>query len=176
MSSTQTKFATATGNPSAIVIPASLSGTITIPTDTSLTGANLSPEAATFATLVTISIELLQDAKANLAYYVLTRLAQGLAQAVDYYAFMANGAVDTTNGGMTGIFSDNTIATVNAAQGNTTVAQLTRADFMAVVAAVSPAALQRECLWYVSPALLPALLLLVDGTPAASNCAWHRPK
>jgi HK97 family phage major capsid protein len=52
---------------------------------------------------------------------------------------------------------------VTAAQGNAAVNQLQRADFLQAVAAVAPAALQRECKWFISPTLLAPLMTLVDG-------------
>jgi HK97 family phage major capsid protein len=162
MTSMQTKIAQATGNPTAIVIPPSLMGTTTIPADTSLTGSSLTPEAATFAILLPISRELLQDEKANLSVQLLTRFSEALAGVIDFCALQGTGAVDTTNGGQTGIWSDNTIGTVSAAQGNTSITQLARADFLAAVAAVSPAALQRPCQWIISTSFIAALMTLVD--------------
>jgi HK97 family phage major capsid protein len=162
MPTMQTKFAQATANPTAIVIPPSLMGTTQIPADTALTGSSLTPEAATFAVFLPVSRELLADEKANLAMYLLTRFSEALAGAIDYCCFVANGTVDTTNGGMTGIWNDTNIATVNAAQGNASIPQLARADFLAAVAAVAPAALQRECKWWISPSFIAPLMGLVD--------------
>jgi hypothetical protein len=76
MTAMQTKIAQVTANPTAIVIPPSLMGTTTIPADVSLTGSSLTPEAATFALLLPISRELLQNEKANLSVYLLTRLSE----------------------------------------------------------------------------------------------------
>jgi HK97 family phage major capsid protein len=58
---------------------------------------------------------------------------------------------------------------------------LIREDFIGAIAAVAPAALQRPCRWFISPALIPALLLLKDGTgpkyllktPAETGGEWR---
>ncbi|HEX4119977.1 MAG TPA: phage major capsid protein [Verrucomicrobiae bacterium] len=162
MSSMFTKFAQTTANPTAYwITPGNIGNTITA--DVALTGSSLTPEANTLAILLVVSRELLWDEKADLSYYLLSRFSQGIAGAVDYAAFQGSGANDTTNGSQTGIFIDNTITSVNSAQGNNAINQLQRADFLAAIAAVSPAALQRPCRWFVSTSFIAPLLTLVDG-------------
>lgn len=163
MSTMQTKVAQATANPTAIMVPPSLMGSTVYPADASLTGSNTTPEANTIGVLLPVSRELMQDEKANLSYYLLTRFSEAIAGAIDYCAIQGTGAVDTTNGGITGIYQDNTIATVNANQGDSSIPQLVRADFLLAVAAVSPAALQRGCKWIISTSFIAPLMNLVDS-------------
>jgi HK97 family phage major capsid protein len=107
---------------------------------------------------------------------------ESLAAMIDYCCLQANGSVDTTNGGQTGIWADTTIATVNAAQGNAQIAQIARADFLTAVAAVAPAALQRPCQWIISTSFIAQLMTLVDSvgksyllqTPASTgDGSWN---
>ncbi|HZM02577.1 MAG TPA: phage major capsid protein [Candidatus Saccharimonadales bacterium] len=161
MSAMETKVAQATANPTAYWLPNSLIGSA-IPADAALNGSNTTPEANTIAVNVPVSRELLADQKVNLAFYLLTRFSQAIAGAIDFAACQGTGSVDMTSGGQTGMFTDQTITTVNAAQGNNAIAQLARADFLSAVAAVSPAALQRECKWLISPSFIAPLMGLAD--------------
>lgn len=163
MTSQQTKIAQVTSYPSAIWITPANQGLTTIPTDAALAGTSTTPEANTIAILVQISRELLADEKANLSYWMLTYYAQAIAAAYDYVATQGNGNNDQTNGSQTGIWNDTTISTVSSDQGNTTIAQLARGDFLKAVAAVAPAALQRECKWVISPSFIAPLMTLVDS-------------
>ncbi|HEY3863773.1 MAG TPA: phage major capsid protein [Verrucomicrobiae bacterium] len=161
MTSMETKIGQATANSAAIwITPTSMGAAI--PADTSLTGTSLTPEANTIAILLRVSRELLQDEKANLSFYLLTRFAEGIAAAFDFASLQGTGANDQVSGSQTGIWNDNTIATATAAQGNNAIGQLARADFLAAVAAVSPAALQRECKWFISSSFIAPLMALVD--------------
>lgn len=134
-----------------------------IPADTTLTGASLTPEANTLAVILTVSVELLMDEKADLSYFLLSKFSQAIAAVIDYAAFSGNGTADTTNGGQTGIFLDNTIAAAQAAQGNPTLASLAHADFINAIGSVSAATLQRPCRWFINPAFIGQLMLLVDS-------------
>ncbi|HEV7924261.1 MAG TPA: phage major capsid protein [Verrucomicrobiae bacterium] len=162
MTSQETKIGQATANPSAVWITPANQGLTTIPGDVALTGTSLTPETNTLAILLAVTRELLADEKAHLAYYLLTRFAQGLAQALDYACFSANGNNDQTNGSQTGMFLDSTLTTATSAQGNASIAQLARGDFLAAVAAVTPAALQRNCSWFISTSFIAPLMALVD--------------
>jgi HK97 family phage major capsid protein len=82
----------------------------------------------------------------------------------------------------TGIFTHADVPAVNAVAGNVTVAQLERNDFIAAIAAVAPASLQRPtCRWHISPSFLPDLMKLKDGPgdtyllkgPAQTEGEWE---
>jgi HK97 family phage major capsid protein len=160
--SASNKLPKVTGNPSAYwFTPASFN--TTIPADTSLTGANLTPESNTLACLINCSREWLQD-KDVILDWLPVRIGQGMAMAMDWACFSGQGGNNTTDGSQTGIFYDNTLASVNSAEGNTTISQLQRADFLAAIAALNPYALQRPCRWFINPTFIAQLLTLVDGT------------
>jgi HK97 family phage major capsid protein len=162
MSSMFTKFAQTIANPQAFWITPS-NASATIAPDVALTGSSLTPEANSLAVLLPVSRELLQDEKADLSYYLLSRFSQAIAAAIDYASLQGNGNNDTTNGSQTGIFIDNTITSITSAQGNTLIPQLVRSDFISVIAAVAPAALQRPCRWFISPSFIAPLMLLADS-------------
>jgi HK97 family phage major capsid protein len=162
MSSMFTRFPQTTANPQALwIIPSNQGATITA--DIQLAGSSLTPEANSLGIVLPISRELLGDEKADLAHYFLGRFSEAMAAAIDWASFSGTGANDTTNGAQTGIFIDNTITAVAAAAGNTAVNELQHGDFITAVQAVTPAALQRPCRWFISPALIGTLMLLADS-------------
>jgi hypothetical protein len=179
-----TRFAEVTGYPSAIFITPSQQGQTTIPTDSSLTGTQVTPQANTIAALVEASIAWLADETVDLSDVLLSKFVQGLASRIDYGCFQGNGNDDTTNGTAVGLFNATGTGTYQAPSGETSIANLTRNDFINVTAQVAPAALQRmdeqPPRWYIHPALIPQLLLLKDGTgpvyllktPAETQGEW----
>ncbi len=179
-----TRFAEVTGYPSAIFITPSQQGQTTIPTDSSLTGTQVTPQANTIAALVEASIAWLADETVDLSDVLLSKFVQGLASRIDYGCFQGNGNDDTTNGTTVGLFNATGTGTYQAPSGETSIANLTRNDFINVTAQVAPAALQRmdeqPPRWYIHPALIPQLLLLKDGTgpvyllktPAETQGEW----
>lgn len=172
-----TKLANVTGKPSAIWLTSANQGTA-IPADGSLSGASITPEVATLGTLVEVSGELLADSKTTFEGAVLAAIVEGMSYRLDWSAFRADGTDDSDDGGMTGIFSDATIPAADAAAGHTSIANLDRFDLVRAIAAVAPSALQRECRWWISPALLPKLISLRDGNeilltrPTAAGDDW----
>jgi HK97 family phage major capsid protein len=127
----------------------------------------LLPEANYVAALLNISLGLLEDAAVDWSRLMVETFTQSLGARIDYACFSGNGAVDANNGGQTGIFVDTNIKTFAAANGNTTVEQLDRTDFLAVVGTVAPAALQRPCAWWINPAFLPVLARIAEGPTSA---------
>ncbi|HXR47603.1 MAG TPA: phage major capsid protein [Candidatus Limnocylindrales bacterium] len=179
-----TRYAQVTQYPNAIFITPSGQGQTTIPEDTSLLGSALTPLANTIACLITCSLAWLQDEKVDLSEVLLSKFVQGLAARIDYGCFQGNGQDDQTNGMCTGLFVDPTIPAYVAPAGEPTIAGLQRNDFINTIAQVAPAALQRmdsqPPRWFISPVLIPQLLLLWDGTaknyllktPAETRGEW----
>ncbi|HEX3720640.1 MAG TPA: phage major capsid protein [Verrucomicrobiae bacterium] len=162
MSSMFTKFPKVTAHPQAFWIQPDSIGQ-TLPTDARFAGSSLTPEANTLSCLIQTDDELLQDEKVDLSLVFVTQTAQAIATAIDTASFVGTGANDQTNGGQTGIFVDNTIANVSAQQGNSSIAQLQRSDFVTCVKAVNRAALQHPCRWFISSQFIAPMLDLVDG-------------
>jgi HK97 family phage major capsid protein len=67
---------------------------------------------------------------------------------------------------MTGIMVDANIRTFSANLGNTTFEQLDRMDFLGVLSTIAPAAMQRECRWFINPGFIPLLLKIAEGNGA----------
>jgi HK97 family phage major capsid protein len=173
----KTKLASVTGKANAVWFTPTNQGT-TIPSDASITGSSISPECATLAALVEVSGEALADGKTTFEAALLQAIVEGLNYRLDVTCFQADGTDDTFDGGMTGIFADANVPIATAAAGRTEILNLQRADFVAVVAAVTPSALQRDCRWWIAPQLLPKLLPLKDGEtfllapPAVPGGEW----
>jgi HK97 family phage major capsid protein len=112
---------------------------------------------------VEISEQLLQDEQVDLSDVLLRAFVQSISARIDYACFVGDNTDDTVSGAQLGIFQDGSVASVNADVGNSAVSKLQREDFLNAVGAVTPAALQRPCRWFISPAFLPILQKLRDG-------------
>lgn len=158
----KTKLASVTGRTNAVWFTPTNQGT-TIPSDGSITGSSISPECATLAALIEASGEVLGDGKTTFEPALLQAIVEGLNYRMDFTCFQADGTDDTTDGGMTGIFADANVSVADAYAGHTLIGQTVRSDWIRPLATVATSALQRECRWWISPALLPKLLQLKDG-------------
>ena len=158
-----TKFSKITGSPAAVFIPPTTQATVAIPADASANGSQLLPEANFVAALLNISLQLLEDVKVDFARLLVETFTQSLAARVDWACFQGTGTVDATSGGQTGMFVDAAIVTYTSMTGDTSVAGLSRNDFIGVVGKVAPAALQRPCSWWINPAFIPTLLTLTEA-------------
>ncbi len=161
-----TKFSKTTGRPGASFITPTMTVGTQIPDDTTFAGAQLLPLANMVASLVKISLQLIEDSEVDLSRVMVENFTQGLSSRIDYACFQGSGANDANNGGQTGIFMDATIPAAVANQGETLIEQLSRQSFLNAVAAVAPATLQRACRWWIQPSLLPALARLAEGSGA----------
>jgi HK97 family phage major capsid protein len=177
-----TKFAQVTGLPDAYVFSPAKQGTAAPPVDRSLGGKELDEAANTFICWLQVSLAWISDPKFDVASAVLSRIIPGLAKRVDWCAFQGTGVDDLLNAGQTGLFVDETIPTyAPALVGKTNILALDRVDFLNVVGAVAPAALQRPCRWFIYPGFIPKLLQLKEGegntyllkTPAETQGEWH---
>lgn len=161
-----TKFSKTTGRPSALFITPTMTVGTQIPADATFAGAQLLPLANMVASLVNVSLALIQDAEVDISRVMVENFTQGLSARIDFACFQGTGANDANNGGQTGIFMDANIAAVVADQGETQIEQLGRQSFLNAVAAVAAATLQRQCRWWISPTILPALMRLAEGQGA----------
>jgi hypothetical protein len=153
-------FPVITGYPTAsFVLP-----NVQIPEDSSLAGTSVTGATVDVSALINCSLRLLEDAEADLSGFVLENTMQAIGQRLDTACFIGNGVQDPANGGVTGIFPDATIATSVAASGHVKLENCDQDDFTKVMATVDAATLQRPCRWWVSSALLPALLRCKDGS------------
>ncbi len=139
--------------------------------DTTLAGDAVTASANSLGVLIEPSMELLDDQSVDATAAFLIKCGEGLAKGLDTVCFSGTGANDTTNGGQTGIFPNGAVPNVTANAGNITAAALQRADFMAAVAAIVPAALKRECRFWVNPIFLPALMVI--AFLLGWDCAAH---
>ena len=135
--------------------------------DALLAGTSVTAETVLIGTLVNCSRQLVEDVETDLSEYFLDNMMQAMGQRLDTACFIGTGASDANNGGVTGIFADAGISTVNAAAGHTKLENCDKDDFAKVMEAVDAATLQRPCRWWISSALLPALLRCKDtaGNP-----------
>jgi len=161
-----TKFPKTTGRPSAsFITPTMVIGTA-IAADTTFAGAQLLPLANMVASLVNVSLALIQDAEVDISRVMVENFTQGLSARIDFACFQGTGANDANSGGQTGIWMDANIPAAVANQGETQIEQLGRQSFLNAVAAVAAATLQRQCRWWISPTILPALMRLAEGQGA----------
>lgn len=179
-----TKFAKTTAYPAAIFITPTQQGLATIPTDTSLAGTNITPEANTIAALIEASRAWLDDEKIDLSEIIVAKFVQALASRIDWACFQGNGNDDQQNGLAKGIFFDPAVQSTVTNQGVVSIGNLQRSDFINVVGGVAPATLQHMTVqsprWYINPALIPQLLLLTEAngtryllkTPAETQGEW----
>jgi len=154
-------YAKITQPASAVFITPSAQGNTQLPADTSISGAQVTELSNTIACLVEVSMELVQDGKVTFEEALLRAMIEGHGRAVDYALFQGNGVNDQTNGAQVGIFQNPNVASSMAVANS--IAGLTRADFIGVIAAVAPSALTRNPRWTISPAFLPKLMMLRDG-------------
>ncbi len=154
----QTKFPVETADPVCNVI---LTEGDTIGDDSTIAGSSVTCEVELLATLLNVSIQLLEDSEYDVTSRVLNQFARATAKRLDYLTIMADGSSDATNGGMTGIFNAWTAAT--AATGNTTVENTDLEDWTAVLLAVDPEVLGRQAKWFLHPRMLVRALSIKDS-------------
>ena len=158
-SSKRGKFPVVTQYPQAVFLGDSTSP---LPQDAVFTGTSLLVDTPVLGCIINVMLSLLEDEAGDVSAALLESFGQGLSKTLDGAVFAGTGVMDTANGGITGIFTDNTVKVAPAAAGNVTLQQCEYEDFMHVLETVDPAALQRPCRWWMAPALLPALMRVKD--------------
>lgn len=154
------RFGVITAYPEAQFFPES---GLPIPEDAIFDGTAATADTLLLGVLMSVPLRLLEDSESDISALVLDMCTQSLNQRLDYGCFAGDGTVDGDNGGITGIFVDGLIPANDAAAGHVTLQLCDREDFIGTIEAVDPAALQYPCRWWVSTALLPALLRCVDA-------------
>ena len=132
-----------------------------IPVDTATAGTSVDLHVEVIGALISVSRQLLDDAKFDLTADVMDDFIEAFNQRLDYAAFTGNGASDAVNGGMTGIFTGATTAT--AATGGTTIGALKLDDFVNVLTSVDPGVLDRRCAWWIHPQTLARIVTVKDN-------------
>lgn len=131
-----------------------------LPITPTLGGRSISPEVATVGALLEVSAESFSDGGTTFEGALLEALVEGLSYRIDWTCLQGTGADDLANGGMTGIFTDANVPVYTAPAGHNSIRSITYDDLCAVIGAAAPAALQRECRWWIAPHFLPGLLAL----------------
>jgi HK97 family phage major capsid protein len=134
-----------------------------------MTGSSVTLTVKEAIAWLPVARALLDDSQPDMAGYILTQLAQSVAQRLDVACFSADGTNDTTNGAYTGIAVGGTASV--AATGNNAVSKLQLEDFMRCLTTVDPAILGRSAKWWIHPQVLAKIVLVRDlnGRPLFQN-------
>ena len=143
----QTKFPVKTARPVANVI---LTEGGTISDDATKAGTSVTLEVEVIATLLKVSLQLLQDSEFDVTADVLDDFAQATAYKLDWMCTQADGGADATDGGMTGVFGGGGTAAAAAATHSTTETT-TLSDWTGALLAVDPQVLMRPAKWWIHP-------------------------
>jgi len=131
-----------------------------IPEDTAKAGTSVNCEIGTIASLLTATMQLIEDSEFDVTADVLNDFAESAAERLDFACLRADGTADATNGGYTGIFNGGTAATATATR--TTVEALKLEDILNVLLAVDPIVLTRRAAWWMHPQILVRMLAIKD--------------
>ena len=158
----------ATSRPSAIWYGGGTGGTDEGAAGTSGTkaGGSVSLLIQTLMVLLSVSEEELSDATVDVAAVVLNDFIESCNYSLDYAAFTAGGAANTTDAGYSGIFNAataNTNCKALAAAGNVQVSSLDLEDFVRCLTTVSDGVLQRPAKWWVHPKIIAKMILVRDA-------------
>jgi HK97 family phage major capsid protein len=158
LSTKQTKFPVSTARVKAQFI---LTEGGTIADDSTKAGTSVTAEAHVIAALLNVTMQLIEDAEADLASELLVEFAEAYAERLDHACLNADGTADGDNGGMTGIFRGGTAAT--AAAGNVTTETTDFEDWLRCLTTVDPVVLRRMAKWWIHPQILARALAVKDG-------------
>jgi HK97 family phage major capsid protein len=131
-----------------------------IPDDAAKAGTEVTLQVEIIASLLGVSMSLLQDSEIDVTADVLSDFAESYAFRLDYAALAASGAADVANGGMIGVFTGATPAPAGA--GAVSVSTLKLNDFIRCLTTVDPAVLQRQAKWWIHPTVLAKIVGIVD--------------
>ena len=152
--SKRAKFAITTAYPNAAFV---LQG-VPLDDDTAYAGDSFLADTVTIACLIKCAVSLFDDAEADISEHLLEMFVEAFNARLDTAVFIGNGNQDADNGGMTGIFTDDTIKAVESAAGNVALELCERDDFLNVVPADDFYQMQ-ACLMAVASALSESALL-----------------
>jgi HK97 family phage major capsid protein len=146
-----------------------LTGATQITADSTKAGTSVDLTPIDIGCLIGVARSLIEDADIDVVADVLNDFAEAHAYRLDWMCLAADGTSDTTDGGMTGVFSGGTAAT--AADGNTTVAKLDLDDFIRCLTTVAAACLRRQSKWWIHPTIVAKICGIKDsnGRPIFQN-------
>jgi len=135
----------------------------TAPSESAITGSNVTATINKLIGWIQVSRELLDDAEIDLTSHILRKFGNATAYGLDWACLQADGGADSTDGGFTGIFGGSGTAAV-AASGNVSVATLDFEDWLAAMLAVDSAVLSRPtAAWIMHPQMLVRALAIKDS-------------
>lgn len=158
VSTKNTKFMVKTARPITLIIAEN----VQISEDSTKAGTSVTAETEKFATLSSVSLELLQDAEIDVTADLLDDFAEATAYRIDWCCTQADGTADTTDGGMTGVFGGGGTA-ANAGTGQTTVEGTNLTAWQNCLLTVAAGVLQRPAKWWMHPQILVRALSVQDG-------------
>lgn len=129
--------------------------------DATKAGTSVTADVKTIASLLSVSEELMQDSEVDVTADVLNDMGESVAGKIDWACTQADGGVDATDGGFTGIFGGGGTASV-AAAGNVNVQTLDLEDFLNTMLAVDPIVLSRPAKWWTHPQQIVRMLSIKD--------------
>jgi HK97 family phage major capsid protein len=132
----------------------------TIVEDAAKAGTTVNLQVYPIASIISISMQLLQDAEFDVTADVMDDFIESLNYVLDYTVLQGNGTVDQYNGGQTGAFNAGTA--IVAAAGHTKIAGLSFEDITAVLLGVDPVVLSRPARWWMHPFSLVQMLSIKD--------------
>jgi HK97 family phage major capsid protein len=134
----------------------------TAPTESAITGSNVTATINKLLGWIQVSRELLEDAEVDLVMHLMRKFANATAYGLDWACLQADGGADATDGGFTGLFGGSATASV-AASGNVSVATLDFEDFLNCMLAVNAAVLSRPTTsWIMHPQMVVRALSIKD--------------
>jgi len=129
--------------------------------DANKAGTSVNLEVELIGVLITVYLELLQDAEFDISADILGDFIEAFNYRVDFFSFMGDGTDDTANGGFTGLF--NYCGTVTADATHTTVASMAYTDVLKCLTGVAPIVLGRKARWWIHPTMLARFIGIKDG-------------
>lgn len=129
--------------------------------DTAKAGTEVNLDIITGGAMIGVARELIEDAEIDVVGELLNDFAEACGYGLDWSAFSANGDVDGTDGGMTGIFVGGTAAV--AANGGTKIGLLKLEDFVRCMTTLPAVASRRPLKWWMHPYTLARICTIQDG-------------
>lgn len=133
----------------------------TIADDTNITGAQVTAAAKKIAVLLKVSNELLMDAEYDITPRIMRSFLRAIAYRLDFLAFVADGTVDATNGGFTGVLNFGTAKVATTT--HISMETLTLDDVTGTLMTPGVQALSRASRWWMHPHILVRMLHIKDA-------------
>lgn len=134
-------------------------------TEGAFTGDTLNCVVEAIAALIPVSLQLLEDSEFDITSFVMEHFGEAYANRLDHACLNAAGAVNGTDGGMTGVFQGGTAAVADAGGPTVdggTMTGIKFKDVLRCLTTVSPAVLNRPAKWWLHPHTIIRMLNIVD--------------